>query len=248
MSSNWLTYVKLSDTYERKARFLPAVLSILFLFPLAHLLRVPFSSWLNALLAGTGISAVLSVGLSHIASAFGNRYQKKLWPRWPHDSPTNQWLHPDDTTRSGQQKRQWYGAIKRLTKLDIESTAASGNSTELEALINDAVAQLRNQLWQPDYAERLRIHNADYGFARNLTGMRPVWLTFALVSSCVSWIIFFVSERDLLWPVTTTALTIIAFILGFVVLPDYVRRKAYHYAASIFTAVLALDADHAVGS
>ncbi len=241
MTKQWLNYLNLSDDYERRARFLPAVLSLLVLLPLTSVLGLPVSAWLTALVGGTGIAAVLAVGLSHLASAFGNRLQQHLWPRWPHDAPTNQWLRPDDTTRSIQQKKTWYAAIKRLTSLDIEAAAPAADHAEIEALINDAVAQLRNRLWAREQAERLRIHNCDYGFARNLTGLRPVWLIFSVASSAVCWIAYFFAGTQLLWAVTATGVSAVTFVLAFAVLPDYVRRKAHHYAETFFATVLDLD-------
>jgi len=240
MTKPWLTYLNLSDDYERKARFLPAVLSLLPLLPLTPALEIPISAWLTALLGGTGIAAVLSVGLSHLASAFGNRLQRRLWPRWPHDAPTNKWLYPDDTARSTQQKMMWYAAIKRITNLDIQVATAS-DCGELEAVVNDAVTQLRNRLWQSKHAERLRIHNCDYGFARNLTGLRPIWLFLSLASGTVCWIAYFCASAQLIWPIIATTVGALAFVLAFAVLSDYVRRKADHYAETFFSSVLDLD-------
>ena len=241
MSANWLTYVSLSDSYERKTRFLPAVLTMLFLTPILFALKLPVPNWLSAILSGVGISAVISVGLSHIASAFGNRFQRRLWPRWPHDAPTNVWLNPKDTTRSKQQRALWYGVLRRLTDLDIESAIVGGDEGDIEAVINDAVTNLRNQLWSSEVARRLRIHNEDYGFARNFAGLRSVWLIFSLVSTLACWLGFVVSYIDLNWPLVSTAITMIAFVLAFRVLPEYVRRKAYHYAETFFAAASELD-------
>lgn len=241
MTKSWLNYLNLSDDYERRARFLPAVLSLVPLLPLGLALGLPVSTWFQTLLGGTGLAAVLSVGLSHLASAFGNRFQEHLWPRWPHDSPTNRWLHPDDATRSAQQKKTWHSAIKRLTSLDIAAAAGASDSTELEAVINDSVTQLRNLLWQSEFADRLEIHNRDYGFARNLTGLRPVWLIFSVVSTAICWVAYLTAAAQLLWPVTTPVITVAAFVLAFSILPDYVRRKAHHYAETFLTTVLDLD-------
>ena len=83
MGKAWLSYTNLSDHYERKTRFLPAVLSVLPLLPMSAALGGPFLEWVELLLGGGGLGAVVAVGLSHTASAMGNRLQEKLWPRWP---------------------------------------------------------------------------------------------------------------------------------------------------------------------
>jgi hypothetical protein len=237
-----LGFLNLSDSYERKARFLPGLLSAAFLLPLAAAAGVPLENWLMGLSVGAGLSAALAVGVSHLASAMGNKLQEKLWPRWPHDCPTNQWLHPNDTTRSNQQKQNWYAAIKRLTNLDIPAAAASGES-ELEAVINDAVSALRARLWKTRHSERVSIHNADYGFARNFAGLYPIWLAFAGLSCAGCWTVFASFAGLLVWCVIATGLLIASVPLAFVVLPPYVRQRATHYAESFFAAVIALDRD-----
>lgn len=237
-----LGFLNLSDYYERKARFLPGLLSVAFLLPLALAAGVPLENWLMGLSVGAGLSAALAVGVSHLASAMGNKLQGKLWPRWPHDSPTNQWLHPNDTARSNQQKQNWYAAIKRLTNLDIPAAAASGEG-ELEAVINDAVSAFRSRLWKTEHGERVSIHNADYGFARNFAGLSPLWLIFSGLSCVGCWTVYTFFGGPLVWGLIATGVLIFSVLLAFVVLPPYVRQKAKHYAESFFAAVIALDRD-----
>ena len=236
----WLSYTNLSDHYERKARFCPAVLSLLPLLPTTAAVGGPFSEWVKLLLGGVGICAVVAVGLSHIASALGNRLQENLWPRWPHDSPTNRWLHPSAKRTSKQQRKLWYAAIRRLVGIDIGMAVASGE--EVETTINDAVSTLRSLFWDHPEAHRLRIHNADYGFARNLTGMRPIWVGFVLVSTIACWFTYFVTGKDvLMWAIFSTLLALMLGLLAFWILPGYVRTKATYYAESFFGTLTAMD-------
>jgi hypothetical protein len=62
--SSMLGFLNLSDHYERKARFLPALLSAAFLLPLAAAVGLPLDNWLTGLGVGVGLSAV-AVGISH---------------------------------------------------------------------------------------------------------------------------------------------------------------------------------------
>lgn len=236
----WLNYLNLSDHYERKARFLPALLSIMILLPVSASFGGPILEWLNLLVLGVGLSAAFAVGISHLASAAGNRVQKKLWPKWPHDSPTNLWLHPDDETRSFQQKTLWYKVIRDLTKLDIIEAKERGNN-ELEAIINDAVSTLRYKLRNSNHADRLNVHNADYGFARNFLGLSPFWLFFAVLSFLGCWVLYFFFDGGLIWGIVSTAVMLLAIFIVFSILPNYVRVKARHYAESFFGALIEMD-------
>ena len=237
----WLSYANLSDYYERKARFLPGLLTLLVVIPGLAALGIYCTNVLDKVLSGMGIGAVFGVLISHLASALGNSFQKGLWPRWPYDSPTNRWLHPEDHSRSEQQKAIWYSAIKRLTGIDIEATIQRGDNQELEPTINDAVTRLRYRLRNSKQGDRLGIHNTDYGFARNLTGLRPLWLTLAAVSSAVCWITYFRTDGRVDLCIYSTAILFLTFPLAYRVLPNYVKVKANHYAESFFGAMMELD-------
>ena len=239
MTKSWLRYFNLSDPYERKARFIPAVLSVLPLFPIAGAFGISFLGPLNFLLAGVGLAAVLAVLASHIASAFGNRLQERMWPDWPHDSPTNRFLQPDDESISKQQKLRWYQAIKELLNLDIAQAVEEGDNNEVRAVINDAVRELRNRLWKSPVGERVNLHNNDYGFARNFTGFRCVWLSLALVSLVGCWVKYGWHGGSIFWAIVSTAIAIGTLVLAYI-LPNYVRQKANHYAESFFAAVVKL--------
>ena len=241
MNRSWLNYFNLSDHYERKARFLPAVLSVLPLLPVATTFGVPLLEWSKLLMAGVGLGAVVAVALSHVASAFGNRLQDKLWPDWPHDAPTNRWLHPDEKSVSVQQKERWYQAIKSLVQIDIQKAVDAGEPDELKATINDAVKALRSRIWKTSEAERAQLHNIDYGFARNLTGLRSVWTTFALSSLVGCWYAYIWDNGTILWAIVSTVVAVGALVLA-TLLPGYVRKKAHYYTESFFAAVVALSA------
>jgi hypothetical protein len=239
MNKSWLNYFNLSDHYERKARFLPAVLSLLPLLPVATTFGVPLLEWGKLLIAGVGLGAVVAVALSHVASACGNRLQEKLWPDWPHDSPTNRWLHPDEKSISVQQKQRWYQTIMNLVQIDIQKAVDAGDPDELKATINDAVKALRTRMWKTPEAERVQLHNVDYGFARNITGLRPVWMTFTLINLVGCWYAYIWNTGAIIWALVSTAISLGSLAMV-ILLPAYVRKRAHYYAESFFGAVVAL--------
>ena len=103
----FLSFLNLTDAYERRARFMPAALTLLILVPTAIVLGIPLVGWMTTLLAGVGIGAVFAFGMSQISSAVGNWYQRSLYPDWPHDSPTNLRLMQDSKLASSQQRSIW---------------------------------------------------------------------------------------------------------------------------------------------
>ena len=239
MTLTFLQQLNVSSRYERKARLLPGLLTIMALVPLGIAFGAPVTDWVRLIATGAGLWALCGVLLSHLASGAGNRYQTRLWPRWPHDSPTNLWLHPDERLASGQQKRQVYAAVKRLTGLDIEAAATEGPG-ETEAIVNDSVSRLRNRLWRSTLADRLDLHLADYGFSRNLAGLMTVWISLLVLSAGGCWVGYWRFGTDLLWCVVSTIL-LACGIAAALNLEQHVRVRARHYTESFFAAVLKLD-------
>src|SRR5690606_8153066 len=107
--------------------------------PLTLALGTSILGWGTALLATTGVGVVFAVAIAHLASAFGNRLQDKLWPDWPHDAPTNAPLRPDNAASSSQQRSRWYEDIKTLTGLDIQAAVDGGDAAEIQSTIKDAI-------------------------------------------------------------------------------------------------------------
>lgn len=243
-SKKALAYFSLESRYRRIARFYPALLTVALLLPVAIMLGIPLSGWLITLSAGGSIAvgAAVVAQLSHLAAAAGNRVQVKLYPKWPDDSPTNIRLQPNDPTSSKQQKQRWYEAIRRLTGLDI--SLVGDDAEEVTRVINDAVAALRTKVFEGNpLAERLDMHNADYGMARNFAGLQPVWLLTSFVSCVGCWIIFAARKEHIAFPVVATVL-FGGCILAALVVEGYVRNTARHYADSFFGALDACDEAH----
>jgi hypothetical protein len=235
-----LKFLSIESPYRRVARFYPALVTIALLLPAAIMLGIPLSGWLVAMAAGGGlaVSTAAAPVLSHLAAAAGNRVQMQLYPRWPHDSPTNRRLHPDDESSSKQQKEKW-SAILRLTGIDIQSVA--GDHKEAERAINDAVVILRSRVFHGNrLAERLDMHKADYGQVRNFAGLRPVWLLTSLASCAICWVTYAGRQDHLAFPIVSSTL-FLGCVLAAIVIRDYVRHTARHYADSFFGALNACD-------
>ena len=228
-----LTLLHLTDHYERKARLLPALLSFLVVLPPIAAASTNVLTKLVSISTGGVLFATISVSLAYLASAAGRHYERKLWPNWPFDAPTNRWLHPNDTHCSREQKELWYKAIKQQTGLDIAQVAVQENEANLDRVINDAVRALRNRFRQAGQGGLLSIHNVDYGFARNFAGLRAFWFPASVASVGVTWGLYLTTQTGLFWAVIAS----LVFVIGLCVLrilPGYVRQRADRYAESFF--------------
>ncbi|TQE99815.1 MAG: hypothetical protein FKY71_06685 [Spiribacter salinus] len=235
--SGWLSLVNLSDDYERRARFIPGVLALLPIVLAAACIGQNVIPMIASLLAGVGLSAVLAIGISHMASMFGNRFQERVWPKWPYDSPTNSMLDAESRRCSSEQRTIWYGAIEKLTGIHLSDEIQSKQPDEKAALINDAIRGARSILRESPEASVLKRYNVDYGFARNLAGLRVVWLPLCIATAALCWYQFATDRAEIAWPIASSALLGLAAATACTIKP-YVRRKAEYYAEAFFQALV----------
>jgi len=220
--------------YDRVARLTPALASFLPLLPLTLSLGGTLETW-EAVFAGTtGVVILGGFVLTHFASAMGNRLQRQLWPDWPFDAPTNVQLMPSNSNVSPQQRALWYAQVKEVTGLDLQAEAIRGDQPTIRATANDAVVRLRNRFRRGKARPRHDEESIRYGSARNLTGMRSIWLSLSLLSCFGSWSAYVWGSSDLLWPIIASVLPVPLFWVAFRVLPSYVRTRARYYCEVFF--------------
>ena len=232
--NKWLSVMGLSTKYDRAARLAPALASFLPLLPLTFALGGTLEKWAVVLSGTTGVFALGSFVLVNLASAMGNRLQSKLWPDWPFDAPTNTQLMPNNPDVSPQQRTLWYKQVKQVTGMDLQAEADRGDATTIRAAVNDAVLNLRNQFRRGPARTRHDQESIRYGSARNLTGMRPVWLFLSLTSCAGSWAAHIWGSSNLLWPIVASIIPVPLFLIAFFILPSYVRTRARYYCEIFF--------------
>ena len=226
--------MSLNSKYVLVARLAPALASFLPLLPLTFALGGTLEDW-DVVLGGTTIVFALgSFVLAHVASAMGNRLQSQLRTNWPFDAPTNARLKPGNPDVSPQQRALWYEQVKWVTGIDLQVEADRGDADIIRATVNDAVVRLRNQFRRGPARARHDQESARYGSARNLTGMRPVWLALSLISCAGSWAAYIWGSSDLLWPIVASVVPVPLFLIAFLVLPSYVRTRARYYCEVFF--------------
>jgi hypothetical protein len=200
------------------------------------------ADWYSAIGFGALTEGVVGVGLAHLARIPGTRLEAKLCRRWG-GLPTRRWLRPTDTTCSEAQKSRWRGAIRTLTGLTLPATLGTKSEADIDKLIDDAVRQLRHRLRDDPAAGMVRTHNEDYGFARNLAGLRWVWLAFSLAGTAVCGFALYAGHGHPVALATSGVLVLIAAVSAFT-LPGYVRHCADRYAEALLAAAVTVADAH----
>lgn len=234
----FLQFFSLSDRYERKARLLPGLLLAAVPALTVGAVLQEFAPWHTAASSVVGVEFLAAILLGQFSRARGRRVEDVLWNAWG-GPPSTRWLRPWDNTCSDQQKAKWRGAIKRLTGLSLPASVSQGGSQDdVDRLNADATRQLRYALRCKPEAAILATHNEDYGFARNLCGVRWWWVALSLVCLIGCGVAFAFGLRPYLGLAGASAFTVASIFIARE-LPDYVKRCADRYAESLFaTAIL----------
>lgn len=233
-------FFALSDRYERKARLLPGLLVAAGPALTAGALLHELSVWYAAAGAAVGVEFLAAIVLGHYARARGRALEDSLWASWG-GPPTTRWLRPNDTSSSDQQKSKWRGAIKRLTGMTVPASVPEGGTdASVDQAIAEATRQLRYVLRNKQNAAILQSHNEDYGFARNLYGVRFIWVALAALCVAACGVAFALGMK----PYAALAISVATLALSCLVaceLPKYVHRCADRYAESLFAAAMLPD-------
>ena len=160
------------DTYGRRARLLPALLT---LFPVLSTVALwsPVLYDFIIVISALGTACGVSLLLAHIARYLGRKAEPKLYCQWG-GKPTSQWLLRSDGNLDEQTKARY----RRRLEEHVEGWQAPSQADEESdrkgamATYDSAVRWLRDRT-----RDRRRFHlvfaeNVSYGFRRNLFGLR----------------------------------------------------------------------------
>ena len=183
-----LTLLAPFDRYTVHARIMPALFSLL---PLAVLVfgSAPAEWRLSAALlavVGTGGGTAL---LAQVARDRGRAKQSLLWEMWG-GPPTTRLLRQSQS--SGHPSRdRWRTRLQRLTgdPLPTEEDERS-DPASADARYAAAVGVLREATRDGARFPLVAAENANYGFRRNLWGLKPWGASVALVSALGCWGLF----------------------------------------------------------
>jgi len=232
------------DNYGRRARVLPMFIA---LFPVATVL----SAWtpgIMSLASGAGGAAVLagaSFFLAQLARNAGKRREEALWKSWG-GSPTVQFLRHRDSAFNQHQRARCHAVLQQLgnhvpTQNDERDDPAAADA-HFAACTRDLISRTRDQ-------ERFPLvfkENVNYGFWRNLWGLKPLGLTLSLVALVLCGARLWLSWRasgEIPEPAVAGAAADVALILCWTlwVSPAAVRIPAVAYAERLLEACTELE-------
>ncbi|WP_158711508.1 hypothetical protein [Streptomyces xylophagus] len=164
--------VQVLNAYERRARLVPGVLAIvplIVLFAVLGLRQIPAVSYALGILAVAGVGPVLIVGA---VRNFGKAVERRLWKSWD-GPPTTVWLRLNARTKSAAQRESWRKAVEAISgvcllSLEAERQDVAGANDAIER----ATERVRKKTRDKEKFELLFFENRNYGYERNIYGVR----------------------------------------------------------------------------
>jgi hypothetical protein len=180
-------FAKLFDAYNRQARLYPALIAlgpavwtVLAWFP--DLVTGDIGKALVALFVAMGIFYALGV----MARSFGKAVEKRLLAEWG-GWPTTIWLRHREEHLDPETRGRYHRYLMRVVP-DLLLPTATEEARDLvhaDRCYASAVKWLQEQCRGKDWP-LVEKENAEYGFRRNLRGLKPVALLIALLALIVS--------------------------------------------------------------
>lgn len=165
------------DEYDRRARFAPAALVVAPLAVATFALQAEWYNWFIGIGLAAFVQVTMTSMVAHVGRSSGTLMERRI--RNSGDMPIQRWLCPYNQEHSKSQKALWQAAVKHVTGIDYETGGAS--CYEYGRLGRDTFVALQQALRvnddDPDSPKRplYRIQQEEYGFIRNLVGLRTLW-------------------------------------------------------------------------
>jgi hypothetical protein len=233
--------VKWFDAYEIRARIIPSAIVV---SPLIVTLGLALfasldSLWKAASTTAVGVASCYALSLLLIRGR-GSRIEGYLWNTWG-GPPSTRFLRWRDNTFGQDLKRNIHSAVETTLRIKLKSeTEEREDPTAADQQINDAFHQVRTMIRLKNQDGLWSVHNAEYGFCRNLLANSDIWLSLAgigvLACGGAWWVI-----RESAW-LFGTVINLILFATALISrrhsLPRACRHAADRYAESAWNAFL----------
>ena len=246
-----------SDLYTLRARVQPTIMVALPVIFVVYALLPDYVLFVTAFFGLLGVAGGNDI-VAHTGRERGSKKQDSLWASWDGPPTTRLLRHRrllGDITLAPELRRQieeWIGyplPTEQEEKADPEWA---------DAKYVKAVASLINATRDTSKFPLVFAENANYGFRRNLWGLRPIGTPIAVVLVLVSWTLLLLNlwgrpwpdpwwdvfvnfdSRALIWILVGSANTAIGAVWIFLVKPSWVKIASDTYAKQLMRSVQTL--------
>jgi hypothetical protein len=178
---------KLFDSYSRQARLFPGLLTLfpIILTAIAWFPRLVTSSW-GATLVTVGTSCGLLYGLTVLSRSRGKKVEKRLLAEWG-GWPTTIWLRHREQHLPPPVLARYHAFFAKNVPLFVAPTAEQekADPKAADSMYASAVKWLQERCRGKAFP-LVEKENAEYGFRRNLRGLKPIGIAACLAALLIS--------------------------------------------------------------
>lgn len=235
---DWSKYI--ADPYERTARLYPALLTI---SPLVALAIAVFTDYLS-LLESTGLVVLGSASafpLAQIARDLGKEGEKSLWQLWG-GMPSMAIFRHRDKKLNSIIKLRYHQRLSQKLKTEAPTSDEERTDPHATDLIYAAWSDYLRSNTRDERFQLLHKENTNYGYRRNVWGLRSVGITASVIGSSICAIHLYylfesTNEMDVLAGVAGTFCLVLLILWLFYFTADWVRIPAECYAERLCEAI-----------
>lgn len=229
------------DKYSLHARLFPALIVLLPVgFTIACFFPDKFIGW--DFLVGLATAGGISIFLEQLARDQGKVKEPILYKMWGGEPTTNLLRHEDSTLDPVTLNRYHQKLNSIVQDVSIPSIEEEQNDSEkADQIYKSCVVYLKENTRDKENFPLIFAENVNYGFRRNLWGMKGTGITVVIISTLIilvySWVTF--SKIETLKPVVLFTLLMdigLLVIWTMRVTPDWIRTVAYEYAERLLAA------------
>ncbi|SPD74276.1 conserved membrane hypothetical protein [uncultured Desulfobacterium sp.] len=239
--------MKTFDAYSLRARYFPTVIVIA---PIC-LVILSLTSDIWGLKNSIGFAAISALGLAFVMDQVGRDQGKKKEARLFHlwdGKPTTRILRHRDTSLDRTTRERYHNKLARFVEGINIPTAEQElkDPNEADSIYNSCVAYLRAKTRDPKIFPLVFQENVNYGFRRNLWGMKPAGICISVIGvlacSALSMHYFFANEKEWVGAAVCVLLCISLLVLWVArFTPSWVKITADEYAKQLVSACDTLD-------
>ncbi len=232
----------LFDPYELRALLAPTIVIALPLL-LTFSFCAPHSERSLPELIGSGVVGLgLLYALTFVVRFLGEKIEPELWQSWS-GAPSTRILRWRDSTLSRESKLEIHQGVLKAYGIQLLSESEERTAPlNADKQIGHAFQRVREELRLRDKNGLWLVHNAEYGFARNLMGCRKLFLLLCGIAivSCVFLARFQGRPVINLGTALNSIIIVIWFPFGWWFVPRLARETAIRYAERAWLTFVAL--------
>jgi len=230
------------NTYNIKARVYPLIITLIPIVFVGIIYSFQLKS-IYELLISLGITTSLFFLFSQIGRDKGKNLENELWKKW-NGTPSTQILRFTNDTLDHHTKKRYHDFLKKKTEIGQELTELFENENLIEAdsIYTSWSKYLISKSRDTSKYNLLFQENINYGFRRNLLGLKPIALTiiFLLLIGSFGYSYFIsnfelIYSQELLFTGIVLFLSLLFWLL--IVNEKWIKYVAFEYAKRLMETI-----------